>query len=135
MGKNAAETVAEIETTRERLDAELTELQDRLPAPAVWAKRMIGVAVGGGLAGSAFWFGVKRLRRKRKEEKAKKEAVQAVVQVVPERWAKAMSEAMAEGTWKAWAGVIVALWAVFRLAEIRQLRRTNRLLVTRPATL
>jgi hypothetical protein len=135
MGKSAAETVTEIEATRERLDAELAELQDRMPAPAVWAKRMIGVVVGGGIAGSAFWFGVKRLRRKRKEAKAKKEAVTAVVQVIPERWAESLSSAIEDGTWKAWAGGAVALWALFRLAEIRQLRRTNRLLVARPATL
>ena len=71
MGKSAAETVTEIEATRERLDAELAELQDRMPSPAVWAKRAVGVVVGGGIAGSAFWFGVKRLRRKRKDEKAR----------------------------------------------------------------
>jgi Protein of unknown function (DUF3618) len=133
MGKNAAETVREIEATRERLDAELTELQDRLPAPAVWAKRAAGVALGGGLAGSTFWFIVKRARRRRKQEKARKEAVQAVVQVVPDRWAEAVSDAMERGTWKAWAGAAAGLWVLFRLAELRQLRRMNRVMVTRTA--
>jgi hypothetical protein len=132
MGKSAAETVKEIEETRERLDADITELQERLPAPAVWGKRVLGVAFGGGVAGSMFWFGVRRLRKRRKEEKARKEAVQAVVQVVPERWAEAVSDAFEQGTWKAWAGAAAAVWVVFRLAEVRQLRRMNRSLVTRP---
>src|SRR5439155_21092224 len=91
MGKSAAETVREIEETRERLDADITELQERLPAPAVWGKRLLGVVFGWGVAGSLFWFGVRRLRKRRKEEKARREAVQAVVQVGPERWAEALS--------------------------------------------
>ena len=132
MGKSAAETVREIEDTRERLDADITELQERLPAPAVWGKRLLGVAFGGGVAGSMFWFGVRKLRKRRKEEKVRKEAVQAVVQVVPERWAEAVSDAVEQGAWKAWAGAAAAVWVLFRLAEVRQLRRMNRVLVTRP---
>ena len=138
MGKSAAETVREIEATRERLDADITELQDRLPAPAVWAKRAVGVAVGGGMAGSMFWFGVKRLRSRRKQEKAKKEAVQAVhavVRVVPDRWAEAISDAVEQGTWKGWAAGLTGLWVLLRLAELRQLRRMNRFMVTRAAAL
>jgi hypothetical protein len=133
MGKSAAETVREIEATRGRLDADLAELQDRLPAPAVWGKRVLGAAFGGGVVGSMFWFGVKRVRRRRKEEKARKQAVQAVVQVVPERWASAVSDAMEQGTWKPWAGGIAAMWLLLRLAELRQLRKMNRMMVTRPA--
>ena len=132
MGKSAAETVREIEDTRERLDADITELQERLPAPAVWGKRLLGLAFGGGVAGSMFWFGVRKLRKRRKEEKVRKEAVQAVVQVVPERWAEAVSDAVEQGAWKAWAGAAAAVWVLFRLAEVRQLRRMNRVLVTRP---
>ena len=52
MGTSAAETVREIEATRQRLDADLQELEHRLPPPARWAKRIAGVALGGGLAGS-----------------------------------------------------------------------------------
>jgi hypothetical protein len=133
MGKSAAETVREIEETRERLDADIAELHDRLPAPAVWGKRLLGVAFGGGVAGSMFWFGVRRLRRRRNEEKARKQAVQAVVQVVPERWAEAVSGAMEDGRWKAWAGGLAGLWVLLRLAELRQMRRMNRVLVTRAA--
>ncbi len=135
MGKSAAETVREIEDTRERLDADIAELQDRLPAPALWGKRLLGMAFGGGVAGSMFWFGVRKLRQRRKDEKARKEAVHAVVQIVPDRWAEAVSDALEQGTWKAWAGGLVGLWALLRLAELRQMRRMNRVLVTRSAAL
>jgi hypothetical protein len=135
MGKSAAETVREIEATRERLDADMAELQDRLPAPALWGKRLLGMAFGGGLAGSMFWFGVRKLRKRRKEEKARQQAVQSVVHLVPDRWAEAVSDAIEQGTWKGWAGGLAGLWVLLRLAELRQLRKMNRLMVTRSAAL
>jgi len=133
MGTSAAETVREIEATRERLDADLQELEHRLPPPARWAKRIVGVAVGGGVAGSLFWFGVKRLRGMRKR-KAEPERVQTVVQILPEAWASRVSDAVEQGTWKAWVGGLGALWLFLRLAELRQLRRMNRALITAPRT-
>jgi hypothetical protein len=132
MGKSAAETVREIEATRTRLDHDLQELQDRMPAPAVWTKRLVGVALGGGAAGSAFWFVVRRLKKRRRaKDEAKR--LQAVVQVLPEEWAKTVSKAMEDGRWKGWAGAAAGLWLFFRLAELRQLRRMNRVVVTRSA--
>ncbi len=44
MGKSTAETVKELEATRARLDAQLKELQKRLPAPAQLVKRLAGGA-------------------------------------------------------------------------------------------
>ena len=136
MGTNAAETVMEIEATRTRLDHDIQELHDRLPAPAVWTKRLVGVAVGGGAAGSAFWFAVRRMKKKRSGAKAKEEVqrVQAVVQVLPEQWAKTLSEAMEDGRWKSWAGAAAGVWVLLRLAELRQLRRMNRLAIPVTAT-
>lgn len=133
MGASAAETVTEIEETRARLDSELRELEHRLPAPAVWAKRLVGVAVGGGIGGAAFWFAAKRFRRKKVEKKAQERPVQAVVNVLPERWAETLSEKLEDDRWKPWAAAIGGAWLLFRLAELRQLRRMNRSLVaTRP---
>jgi hypothetical protein len=131
MGKSSAETVREIEATRTRLDHDLQELQDRMPAPAVWTKRLVGVAAGGGAAGSAFWFLVRRVKKRRRSRAKKEEAqrVQAVVQVLPEAWAKTLSEAMEDGRWKTWAGAAAGVWVVLRLAELRQLRRMNRLVM------
>jgi len=132
MGTSAAETVREIEATRQRLDADILELEHRLPPPARWAKRIAGVALGGGVAGSLFWFGVKRVRGMRKR-KAEVDRVQTVVQVLPEAWAERVSGALEEGQWKAWGGAIAGVWLLLRLAELRQLRRMNRALITAPA--
>ena len=66
MGSSAAETGREIEETRSRLESDIRELEGRLPKPAIWAKRVVGVAVGGGIGGSVFWFGVRRIRKRRK---------------------------------------------------------------------
>jgi hypothetical protein len=128
MGKSATETVREIEDTRDRIETEIRELEDRMPKPAMWTKRLIGVAVGGGLGGTLFWFGVKRLRGRKKKEQPQQ--MQAVVQLVPEDVGERLSDALENGQLKTWAIGIGAAWAVLRLAELRQLRRMNRALVT-----
>jgi hypothetical protein len=129
MGATAAQTVREIEDTRSRLDSELRELERRMPAPARWAKRVVGVAVGGGLGGAAFWFAAKRLRKKRTEQKAEQRPVQAVVNVLPERWANRLSETLDDDRWKPWVAVVGGAWLLFRMAELRQMRRMNRALL------
>ncbi|HJV04110.1 MAG TPA: hypothetical protein VJ868_02490 [Actinomycetota bacterium] len=50
MGASAAETLREIEDIRGRLEADMRELERRVPQPAMWLKRMIGFALGGGMA-------------------------------------------------------------------------------------
>jgi hypothetical protein len=88
MGSSAAQTVKDIEATRGRLDAELRELEQRLPRPAVWAKRVVGVAVGGGVGGTLFWMAVRRARKRRKTPAPQTVPIQAVVQVVPDELAE-----------------------------------------------
>jgi hypothetical protein len=129
MGPSAAQTVKEIEATRGRLDAEFRELEERLPKPAVLAKRAVGIAVGGGIGGTLFWMAVRRARKRRK--KAQEVPVQAVIQVLPEEWAKRMSGAVETGAWKPWLAGAACLWLLFRLAELRQMRRMNQALVKR----
>jgi hypothetical protein len=130
MGESAAQTVREIEETRGRLETDIRELEDRLPSPAVWTKRMIGLAVGGGVGGALFWFTVRRARKRRKVAKAAEAArVQAVVQVLPEEWAEKVADFFEDDRWKGWAAAGVGAWALFRLAELRQLRRMNRSLL------
>jgi uncharacterized membrane-anchored protein YhcB (DUF1043 family) len=65
MGKTAADTVREIEETRSRLDSEFRELETRVPAPAVWAKRIVGLVVGGGVVTTAILTMVRRMRSSR----------------------------------------------------------------------
>jgi hypothetical protein len=68
MGQTTAETVKEIEATRTRLDSEFRELEQRLPAPAVWAKRLVGLAVGGGVMTALLLAMVKRMRSSREQK-------------------------------------------------------------------
>ena len=46
MGEAAARKVTEIEETRQRLEADLRELEDRMPAPLRSGKALIGTLVG-----------------------------------------------------------------------------------------
>ena len=132
MGESAAATVREIEQTRDRLEEELTELQDRLPAPAVWAKRAVGIAATGGAATTVALFVLRRRRKKKAAAKAEAVAatpVNAVIQVLPDQWAERIREGLDDGSWRPWAAGAAGLYVVFRLAEIRQLRRMNRALI------
>lgn len=132
MGESAAETVEEIEVIRDRLDDELQELQERLPAPVVMSKRLVGLAVGGGLAGTAFWFVVRRIRSSRASNKASSEPVQAVIQLLPDNVAEEVgqrvSTVLEDGSWRPMATAIGGLWLLMRLAELRQLRRLSRVM-------
>ena len=106
MGNSTAATLTEIEQTRNRLERDVAELAERLPAPAIWLKRLAGVAVGGGVGGSLFWFVAHRIRnrakkgKERKAEKAEKAlknapaaAVQSpVIQVLPPEWSERLGE-------------------------------------------
>lgn len=67
MGQTTAETVKEIEATRSRLDSEFRELEARLPAPALWAKRLVGIAVGGGVVTTLLLAMFKRIRSSREQ--------------------------------------------------------------------
>ncbi len=118
MGTSAAETLKEIEGIKGRLEADVRELQDRLPAPAVWAKRAVGVALGGGLAGGALTFLRRRMR------KGKSEApMQAVVKIVPESGAVVASEDSPRSRWMPLMAAMGAAMIVLRVMELRELRR------------
>ena len=129
MGKSAAETVKEIEETRDKIESEIRVLEERLPKPAVWTKRLIGLAVGGGVGGTLFWFWVKRVRKGRKAKKQQAAPVNAVIQVLPEKRAGKVGDALENGQVKNIAIGIGAVWLAVRIAELRQLRRMNRALV------
>lgn len=77
MGEAADRKVTEIDQTRQRLERDLLELEDRMPAPLRSAKSLLGIVVGG--AASAFL--AKRLLSRRSD---KKPAAEVVVKVVRE---------------------------------------------------
>lgn len=126
MGESAAQTVREIEETRERLDAELRELESRLPAAAVLTKRVVGVVVGGGVGATAFLFAVRGLRKKKKQ-KMPEAQVHAVINVLPEDLSERLSEALDDGRVRQWAAAGAGVWLLLRLAELRELRKLNRM--------
>lgn len=64
MGETAAETMKEIDATRNRLDGELRQLEDRLPAAARLAKRAAGAAAGLGALGVVARFVLRRRKHK-----------------------------------------------------------------------
>jgi hypothetical protein len=128
MGENSTQTVKEIADVRERLDGELRELEERLP-PAHVAKR-VGAALLTGTTGSVTFWAIRRVRSRRKAKKAPAQ-VRAVVQVVPDRWAQQVEEMVTDGTWRRPAAYAAGAWAVYKIAEVRQLRKMNRMLASR----
>ena len=80
MGEATDRKVKEIEQTREQLDADLRELERRIP-PVRQAKRIAGALAGSGLVAG---FVMRRLR-KRKDEKARSQEVVVKVVVDDER--------------------------------------------------
>ena len=64
MGETAAETMKEIDATRNRLDGELRQLEGRLPAAAKVAKRAVGAAAGVGVLGVVARFAMRRRKNK-----------------------------------------------------------------------
>ncbi|HZD18582.1 MAG TPA: hypothetical protein VE669_10620 [Actinomycetota bacterium] len=62
MGEAADRKVAEIDETRRRLEEDLRELEDRIPAPLRSLKSLLGMLVGSALVGA---FVLRRLRSKR----------------------------------------------------------------------
>ena len=129
MGESAAETVREIEEVRGDLEGKVRVLERRLPAAAVWAKRAAGMAVGGGAGGTVFWFVVRRLRGRNKKKDVKvnrrqPDAGKTVIEfAVPEISDKALP----------WIYGAAGVWVVLRLAQVRETRRTNKLLARRAA--
>lgn len=77
MGEAAARTVTEIDEARQRLEQDLKELEERLPAPIRSAKAILGVLVGMGVV-TLF---VRRLGSKRSERAP---AAEVVVRIVRE---------------------------------------------------
>jgi hypothetical protein len=64
MGETAAETMKEIDATRDRLDGNLRQLEGRMPAVAKVAKRAAGALAGMGFLGLATRFVLRRRGRK-----------------------------------------------------------------------
>ena len=63
MDEGTAQTVKEIELTRDRLDGHLQELEEKLPAAST-IKRVARLAAGGGAGTTVFWFAVRLVKKR-----------------------------------------------------------------------
>lgn len=114
MGQSSAETVKEIEDIRGRIDSNLRVLEDRMPRPAIWAKRLVGIAVGGGIAALVLRSVVKKGAGK-----------------VKGRFKGDEEPAESGGGSKLWMAGLTAAVVGIGIVQVRQLQRLNRSLVTR----
>lgn len=71
MGETTAQTMSEIEATRARLDGELRELEQRLPATARVAKRAAGAVAGIGAIGVTSRFLLRRRKRRDRDSRVR----------------------------------------------------------------
>jgi hypothetical protein len=136
MGESSAATVKEIEGIRDRLETNFQELERRMPAPAIWGKRVAGIAIGGGVGALVLRQVLKRVGKSRSPVKRAKRAIEkttpatAVIQVVPEDVAGKVAKALEDGRWKQWVAAGAGVWLALRLIELRQLRKLNRALIS-----
>ena len=118
MGENPAETVKEIEATRGRLDRRLDELESRLPGRTTF-RRVIRLALGGGVGGAIFWMVVRRLtssHRQRREAPALPPPAPVEVRVIPEHWERTVATEQA----KAFALALVTAWLGTKVLALRR---------------
>jgi hypothetical protein len=121
VGEGTTRAVKEIEEARERLQGDLEELADRLPRLPQGreaGKKVLIPAAGAAAGGLVIWLVDRKMKRKRATR-------EAAAQVVPDEW----MEAFRDGGWRGPATVAVGVWALFRIAEIRSIRRLSKALV------
>jgi hypothetical protein len=78
MGEATDRTVSEIDETRRRLEADLRELEARIPAPLRSVKSLVGMVAGGTTLAALL------LRRSRSRRSASRTPTEVVVRVVRE---------------------------------------------------
>jgi hypothetical protein len=122
VGEGTTRAVKEIEETRERLQGDLEELAGRLPrlpqGGAAAGGKVLLPAAGAAAGGLVIWLIDRKMRKRRV-------AREAAAQVVPDEWV----DAFRDGGWRGPATVAVGVWGLFRLAEIRSVRRLSKALL------
>lgn len=125
MGEGTAQTVSDIQATRDRLAANLTQLERKLPAPAALGKRLAGVALGGGAGGTALFFVARRLRHRRRRSKPKHESARLISVELAPRLGTGLDPERTEH-WLRTLAALGGIWLALRALEVRQLRRAVR---------
>lgn len=124
MGEGTAQTVSDIQATRDRLAANLAQLERKLPAPAALGKRLAGVALGGGAGGTALFFVARRLRRRRRSKPKHESARLISVELAPHLGTGLDAERTEH--WLRTLAALGGIWLALRALEVRQLRRAVR---------
>jgi hypothetical protein len=102
--------------------AETTMDLERHDGRAPW---VAGLAAAGA-TGTALLLARRRRKKERPIESAQRRAKE-MAQNLPDRWADTVSERMDDAKWRIWAVTAAGLaYMLFRMAELRQLRRLNR---------
>ena len=78
MGESATEKVREIEEVRDRLDAELDLLGQRIPPRDALVKRMAMAAAGGAAALFSVWFALHRVKIKLQDRRIRRLVAEAL---------------------------------------------------------
>jgi hypothetical protein len=76
MGQATDRKVSEIEETRRQLEADLTELEERMPAPLRSAKALVGILIGSTALTALV---LRAVRSKRPDERPSAEVVVRIV--------------------------------------------------------
>ena len=121
MGQTSAETVREIEQTRDRLEGELRMLEDRLPSPAALARRA-GVVAGGAAVAVAGLVTVRALMRRREPEPSLPPALRAVTSKLPDSVAQRVTSVRFEDARRALSLAVLGVTLMARIAEWRRAR-------------
>ena len=131
MGQSSAQTVREIEETRGRLEDNIRQLETKLPATARMGKKAAGILAGGGLAGAAALVAIKKARAKRKAAKVAASAISvpAVINILPDDLGEKVGELLGDGKWKPYAAAAAGVWVLFKMAELRAMKRASRTLM------
>lgn len=109
-------------------------MPETMQAPSADGRRtalLTGLTAAGG--GGSVWLIARRARKRRQRKDAERAArqtvsrVQEMAQRIPEQWPEKVTERLEDERWRIWAITFaVAAWVLFRMAELRQLRRLNR---------
>jgi hypothetical protein len=93
-----------------------------------------GLTAAGG-TGAALVLARRARNRKRSATERAQEAAKRLpdrARQLPDQWARSAAARMEEQEWRVWGlAALAATWLLLRFAEVRQLRKMNRILISR----
>lgn len=118
MGQTAAETVREIEQTRDRLEGELRILEERLPSPKEIGKR-VAIVAGAAVGVLTMVKVVRVIARRREPEPEMPRAMALALEKLPEGLQERARSIEYEKTKRALQMTVLILTVLAKLRELR----------------